>query len=250
MRDIFIVINGRKIKNYSVVIFTALVTAWLIFVQNNSFPAMKQISEPVALYKGKKGVALTFNITWGDTQAELIIDQLKKNDVTAATFFLSGAWAERNPDLVKKINEAGFEIGLLGYNYLDYEELEDSQIRRDIRRAEEVFRKQNIKIEKILRAPTGYFDKRLVEIAESMGYTVIHWSINTNDWKNPGVEEIINSVSPVKNGDIILLHASDSALQTPIALPEILKTIQNKKLQLVTVSEMLIEGEVETKEIE
>src|SRR5690606_12597668 len=134
------------------------------------------------------------------TQAELIIDQLKKNDVTAATFFLSGAWAERNPDLVKKINEAGFEIGLLGYNYLDYEELEDSQIRRDIRRAEEVFRKQNIKIEKILRAPTGYFDKRLVEIAESMGYTVIHWSINTNDWKNPGVEEIINSVSPVKNG--------------------------------------------------
>lgn len=249
MKSFFFVVNGRKIRNYSIVVFTALVTAWFIYVQNIAIPAIYSFAEPVALHKGKKGVALTFNISWGDTQAEIIIDQLIKNEVKTTTFFLSGSWAERHPDLVKKISEAGFEIGLLGYNYVDYEELEDRSIRRDIRQAEEVFKKLNIKHEKILRPPTGHFDRRLLDIAESMGYTVIHWSINTDDWKNPGIEEIINNVSPVKNGDIILLHASDSALQTPVALPEILKIIHNKNLQLVTVSEMLKEGEAQTKEI-
>ena len=249
LKSFIIVLNGKKIRNYSIVILTAFVTAWFIYVQNTSISIFHHFAEPVALYKGKKGVALTFNIAWGDKQADVMIDQLIKHEVKASTFFLSGSWAERHPNLVKKISEAGFEIGLLGYNYVDYEELEDSQIRRDIRQAEEVFKKLNIKTEKILRAPTGHFDKRLIEIADSMGYTVVHWSINTNDWKNPGVETIIENVNPVKNGDIILLHASDSARQTPIALPEILKILEDKKLQLVTVTDMLLEGDAQTEEI-
>lgn len=83
-----------------------------------------------------------------------------------------------------------------------------------------------------------------------MGYTVIHWSINSNDWKNPGVEKIIDNVKEMKKGDIILLHASDSARQTAVALPQILQLIKEKQLKLVTTTEMLIDGKAETKEIQ
>ena len=50
------------------------------------------------------------------------------------------------------------------------------------------------------------------------------------DWMNPGVRSIIrNSTRKVKAGDILLLHASDSALQTARALPFIIRKLANAR---------------------
>jgi len=70
---------------------------------------------PKAVFKGEKGVALTFNIGWGDEKAKPILEELKRMNVQSATFFLSGAWAERHPELVDQIVKQGYEIGNLGY---------------------------------------------------------------------------------------------------------------------------------------
>ncbi|MCU9615176.1 polysaccharide deacetylase family protein [Caldibacillus lycopersici] len=245
----FLILNGKRLKNYAVIILTAFVTAWFFYIQNLSFSAFSTDDGPKAVYKGKNGIALTFNIAWGNSKAEPIIDLLVEKDVKAATFFLSGSWAEQHPNIVEKIAKAGYEIGLLGYEYLDYEEVEDKKIRQDILKAEEVFTKLNIKHKKILRAPNGHFDNRLLPIAEKLGYTVVHWSIDSKDWKNPGIETIVNNVSEAKAGDIILLHASDSAKETAVALPEILNKFSESKTNLVTISEILIDGTANSKEI-
>ena len=72
----------------------------------------------------------------------------------------------------------------------------------------------NIKKIQLLRAPTGHFDQKTLNIAQKYGYTVVHWSIDSKDWTNPGTELIRENVAQAKKGDIILLHASDSAKQT------------------------------------
>lgn len=249
MMNYFFILNGRKLKNYSIVILTALVTAWFLFIQNISFPALTTEDGPKAIYKGKNGIALTFNIAWGESKAEPIIDQLIENKATNVTFFLSGSWAEQHQHLVEKISKAGFEIGLLGYDYLDYEEIEDKKIRQDILKAEEAFRKLGIKHKNILRSPNGHFDKRLLTISEKLGYDVVHWSIDSKDWKNPGVNSIVENTKSAKNGDIILFHASDSAKQTAVALPHILKKIQQSNIKLVTISEIIIDGDAKTREV-
>jgi polysaccharide deacetylase family sporulation protein PdaB len=212
-------------------------------------PAFSGKDGPKAVYKGEKDLALTFNIGWGDEKAEPILDILKKENVKAATFFLSGSWAERHPDLVARIVKEGYEIGILGYNYEDYTELEDAKVRQDLAKAQVVFKKLNIKGIKLVRAPTGHFDKRTLKIADSLGYSVVHWSIDSKDWMNPGAEEIVQNVSKAKKGDIILLHASDSAKQTAKALPLIVKDLNKKGLKLVTVSDMIANAETNTKEI-
>ena len=51
------------------------------------------------------------------------LDTLKKHEVKSATFFLSGSWAERHPDLVERMVKEGYEIGMLGYEYKDYSEI-------------------------------------------------------------------------------------------------------------------------------
>ncbi|MFZ2462728.1 MAG: polysaccharide deacetylase family sporulation protein PdaB [Caldibacillus thermoamylovorans] len=246
----FFVLNGKKLKQLTIIILTSFVSAWFLYIQNFSFGVFSTSDGPKAIYKGKNGVALTFNISWGNTKAEPIIDLLVENNVKSATFFLSGSWAEQHPNIVEKIVKAGYDIGLLGYDYLEYDDIEDVKIRQDLLKAEEAMKKLNVKHKKLVRAPSGHFDSRFVKIADQLGYSVVHWSIDSKDWKNPGVTKIVENVSQAKKGDIILFHASDSAKQTAVALPEIINLLKNKHLSLTTVSDMLIEGNTTTKEIE
>lgn len=248
--NFFFILNGRSIKTIALIVVTAFFAAWFLYVGNIvHIPAFSTKDGPKAVYKGEKDLALTFNIGWGDEKAEPILDVLNKENVKSATFFLSGSWAERHPDLVARIVKQGYEIGILGYNYEDYTELEDAKIRQDLAKAQVVFKKLNVKDIKLVRSPTGHFDQRTLKIAERLGYSVVHWSIDSKDWTNPGVEEITNNVAKAKKGDIILLHASDSAKQTANALPQVMKAIHKKGLKLVTVSEMIANANTKTREI-
>ncbi|WHY77792.1 polysaccharide deacetylase family sporulation protein PdaB [Neobacillus sp. WH10] len=248
--NIFFVLNGKALKNVILILIAAFFTAWFLYIENMAQITVFSTKEgSKAIYRGEKDLALTFNIGWGDEKAEPILDTLKKENVKSATFFLAGSWAERHPDIVSRIVKDGYEIGILGYDYVDYQDSEDGQIAKDISKAQESFKKLNVKDIKLLRAPTGHFDERTLKIAKRYGYTVVHWKIDSKDWQNPGVGKIVENVKKADNGDIILLHASDSAKQTAKALPLILADIRNKGLKLVSVSEMIANGDVQSKEI-
>ncbi len=165
----FISLNGRRMKQALIIVIISFFTALLFFTQTTvHFPVFSVNDEVKAIYKGEKGVALTFNIGWGDVQAKPILNVLKKENVQSATFFLSGSWAERHPDIVKEIKEMGFEIGSLGYAYEDYTDIEDDQIRRDMNKSLEVLKKLDVDDIKLIRSPTGHFDKRALKIAEQL----------------------------------------------------------------------------------
>ncbi|HAQ07539.1 MAG TPA: polysaccharide deacetylase family sporulation protein PdaB [Bacillus bacterium] len=248
--NFFFVLNAKSIKQVLVILIAAFFTAWFFYMENMvQLPAFSAKDGPKAIYKGDKDLALTFNIGWGDEKAEPILDILKKENIGSATFFLSGSWAERHPDLVSRMVKEGYEIGMLGYEYKDYTELEEEKVRRDILKAQEAFKKLNVKNIVLLRAPTGHFDQRTLKIAERLGYTVVHWSLDTKDWTNPGTAKIVENASKAKKGDILLMHASDSAKQTADALPLVLKDIRAKNLKMITVSEMIANGDSKSSEI-
>lgn len=248
--NFFLVVKSRFLKQGILILIASFFTAWFLYVENTlQMPVFQTKDGPKAVYKGEKDLALTFNIGWGDEKAEPILDELKKQKIRTATFFLAGSWAERHPDIVNRIVKEGYEIGILGYAYVDYSELEDAKIRQDLSKAQEAFRKLNIKDIKLVRAPTGHFDKRTLDVVQKHGYTLVHWSIDSKDWTNPGVDKIVKNVQSAEKGDILLLHASDSAIQTRKALPGIMSAINKKNLKLVTVSEMIANGAARTEEI-
>ena len=248
--NFFLVMNGRALKTIVLVLVAAFFTAWFLYLQNHDqVPVFSTKDGPKAIYRGEKDLALTFNIGWGDEKAGPILDTLKKENVKAATFFLAGSWAERHPDLVSRIVKDGYEVGILGYAYEDYSDLEDAQIAKDLSKAAEVFKKLDVKNIKLVRAPTGHFDTRTLKIAARYGYTVVHWKIDSKDWENPGIQKIVENVNRAEKGDIVLMHASDAAKQTASALPLILQNVRSKGLKLVTVSEMITNGSVKSKEV-
>jgi polysaccharide deacetylase family sporulation protein PdaB len=251
MMNFFFVLNGRSLKSVVLILTAAFFAAWFLYMQNVAqIPVFSTKGGPKAVYRGENNLALTFNIGWGDEKAGPILDTLRRENVKSATFFLSGSWAERHPDTVARIAKQGYEIGMLGYAYEDYRDLEDAKIAKDISKAQVVFKKLNIKEVKLLRAPTGHFDERTLKIAERYGFTVVSWSVDSKDWQNPGVDKITENVKKANRGDIVLLHASDAAKQTANALPGILKDIRSKGLKFVSVSEMIAGGSVQSKEIQ
>ena len=103
---------------------------------------------------------------------------------------------------------------------------------------------------KLLRPPRGDFNETTTKIAESLGYTIVHWSNNSNDWKNPGVNKIISTVSSnLKGGDIVLLHASDSALQTNKALPLLLQKLKSDGYEQTSVSQLISNTSTKSEDI-
>jgi polysaccharide deacetylase family sporulation protein PdaB len=253
--NFFYVINGRKFKQLSIIILASFFTAGILYIENFSYqPVFSTKDGPRAIYKGEgktKEVALSFDISWGDEKALPILDTLKKNQATGVTFFLSASWAERHPDIVKRIIEDGHEIGSMGYAYENYMDLEDLKVKRDILKALDVFEKLGVKEVSLLRPPKGAFDKRELEIANSLGFTIVHWSVDSHDLINPGKDIIVDNVTKnLSNGDIVLLLASDSAKQTEDALPEIIKHIKDQGYEISSVTELINNTKANSKEIQ
>ncbi|MDM5296766.1 polysaccharide deacetylase family sporulation protein PdaB [Bacillus pumilus] len=240
----FYVLPVKRLKQIVMILVAALAAATFFYVQKAPpLSVFKTENGPRAIYKGEtsaKHVSLTFNIGWGDEKAIPILNVLQDYDIKNATFFLSASWAERHPDIVKRIKKDGHQIGSLGYAYKNYSQLEVSELKRDLVRAQNTFQKLGLDDVQLLRAPTGQFNETVLKVATQYGYTVVHYSINSQDWLNPGIDQIVHNVNDrMKGGDIVLLHASDSATQTAQALPAILKHLKDDNLKNVTVGELI-----------
>jgi len=250
----FYVFTLRKQKKWLGVIILALFTAIFFLIERDGvFSTFSSDEETVAFTKGNKddsNIALTFNISWGQEKVLEILNQLEKENVQA-TFFVSGEWAERHPGILQKITEGKHELGMLGYRYKSYLEQELPQVRKDMLYAKEVFRKLGFKNITLVRPPHGHFNKEVIKLAEQLGLTVVHWNVNTNDWENPGTDAIIKTVmEQTSNGDIILMHASDSVKQTANALKTILPKLKDKGYKFVPITELINQAHAQTKLVE
>ncbi len=237
---------------FIVLAIISLFTAMFIFIYHSTSLNYHQNSDALSILRGnteKKQVALTFNISWGDKKIPEILSILKKDKVKA-TFFVSGEWAERHPQILTEIQEQGHELGMLGYRYTNYIDGDLNSMEKDIRFAKHFFHKLGYEKMAYIRTPNYMINKELISLTEKLNLTLVHWSINPYDWKNPGANKIANTViSNSKNGDIILLHASDSAKQTGDALKDIIPSL-NQKFHFVTITELMSNVTVEEKILE
>ena len=251
--NFFYVINGKKLKQYLTVLFAAVFAAGIVYSEKENITVFSQ-SEPSAIYSvptDQKVLALTFDISWGNRRAEPILNILQEKGVDKATFFLSSSWSKTHPEIVKKIVERGYEIGSHGHKHVNYSSLEDEEIRKQIQTAHQILSELTGREPKLIRLPNGDFDKRVLRIANELNYTVIQWDTDSLDWKNPGVDIIVNRVvKRAHPGDIILLHASDSSEQTQEALPVIIDRLREAGYQFVTVSQLIEQTRVEKQQVE
>jgi polysaccharide deacetylase family sporulation protein PdaB len=251
--NFFYVINGKRLKQYLIIAVALLFAAAIIYAERDHVSVFTQ-NEPTALYSvqtEKKLIALTFDISWGETRTKPIIDVLDQKNVKKATFFLSSPWTQSHQEIVNDIVKHGFEIGSHGHKHVNYSSLSDEDIRKQLTTAHRILSDVTKQEPTLLRLPNGDFDKRVLRIASELNYTVIQWDTDSLDWKNPGKENIIERVvSKAHPGDIVLLHASDSVKQTHEALPVIIDKLRADGYEFVTVSELMQQAQVTKKPVD
>ncbi len=205
-------------------------------------------SKERAIYRvdtDEKIISLTFDVVWNDEYTEELLNTLEGYDLTA-TFFITGEWMERYPDLTEEILKRGNEIGNHTYSHNSLKELDDEDIRREIEEVDKMLREDFDYQSKFFRPPLGEYNKRVVNIAQEMGYYTVLWSIETGDWLSPGVDKIVDRVvKRAHKGGIILMH--NCSPQGISALSMIIHALRLRDFAIVPVSNLL--GLVESSEV-
>ena len=187
----------------------------------------------------EKKIALTFDAAWGNEDTAQILEILKKHDVRV-TFFMTGGWVESYPDDVKAILAAGHDLGNHSENHKNMSQLSDAEKKEELMKVHEKVRTLTGYEMFLFRPPYGDYDNAVVNVAKENGYYTIQWDVDSLDWKDYGVDSIVDTVCNHKhlgNGSIILCH--NGAKYTAQALDTLITTLKGKGYEFVKVSDLI-----------
>ena len=126
----------------------------------------------------KKQIAISFDAAWGNDDTEQLIKILGEYKVPA-TFFVVGAWVDKNPESVKALSDAGHQIQNHSNTHPHMPQLSKEQMLDEIESC-------NKKIEAITgvcptlhRPPYGDYDNALIETLASLNMSTIQWDVET-----------------------------------------------------------------------
>ena len=185
----------------------------------------------------EKKIAITFDAAWSAEDTDQLI-KILQNHNAKATIFAVGDWVEKNPDAVKKFHKNGHEMANHSDTHAAFSKISRENIKEEIINC-------NIKIKnitgvspKLVRAPSGDYDNKSIEVTESLNMKMIQWDCDSLDYKGLSIDEIYNRIiNKVQNGSIILFH--NGVENTPEALDKILAKLKTDGYEFVTVSELI-----------
>ena len=190
-----------------------------------------------------KVLAISFDADWGSAQTPALLNILDEYGVKT-TFFLVGIWVERYPELVKEIAARGHEIGNHSTTHPQMSQVSEAKIREELKTTSDRIELLTGVRPALFRPPYGDYNDRVVSVSRAEGYECIQWNVDSLDWKNRGVQDLILQATKNNNpGDIVLFHNDSQYIAE--ALPTILQRYKSAGFTIVPVSEILLSGETE-----
>jgi probable sporulation protein (polysaccharide deacetylase family) len=236
-------VNRKRLWTISAALFSIIFTL-LVLVSYYRWSGIEANANKEAIYQGntgKKVVAICVNVDWGEEYIPAMLEEFKKAQAQV-TFFVTGSWAEKNPELLKQMSEACHSIQNHAYKHVHFSSLSDAEAQAQIKKAEAVIEKIIGKKTRFFAPPYGEQNDRLVKAAGEIGYELIMWSVDTIDWQKPSPQTIVKRVgNKVHNDAIILMHPTDPTLQ---ALPDLLAYLQDQGYGMMTIDSILVKTDV------
>jgi peptidoglycan-N-acetylglucosamine deacetylase len=153
-----------------------------------------------------RAVALTFDDGPDPDVTPQLLELLRRHGVPA-TFFVTGARAERHPELIREILSQGHTIGNHSYQHDPLLMLRSrTKLREEVARTQGVLSAFAVR-PLTFRPPVGITNPRLPGVLRDLGMYCVTFSCRAFDRGNrrvAGLSEII--LKKVRPGDILLLH--------------------------------------------
>ena len=179
-------------------------------------------------------VALTFDDGPRPDTTAVLLEGLAQRGAKA-TFFLIGEQIEGNGWLIEWMAADGHQIGNHTFSHVKLEGSDKNTVLQEINKTEVLLEHILGEGEYWLRPPYGLIDEAGKALVKT---PMVYWSVDPEDWKLPGTEQVVQTVlSQVKDGDIILLH--DFYPDSVQAALQIVDALQAQGYAFVTVVELL-----------
>ena len=234
--------KNKPIYKFIIVLF--ILTSFFFIYENFKVNTTYGNSYEMVIQSGNKKekvVALTFDDGPHPKYTNEILNILNEYDAKA-TFFVLGKYAELYPDIIKRENEEGHEIGNHTYSHINIKKISKNKLQEEYKKTQEII--YSITNPKLFRPPYGMVDEKIIDILENDNSVIVLWSYkqDSKDWGNPEVEKIVDTtLSNIENGDIILFHdyVYYDESHTVEALKKIVPELKKRGYKLVTISELL-----------
>lgn len=172
-------------------------------------------------------LALTFDDGPDEESTPRILDILRENNI-AATFFCTGANAEKSPEIIKRINDEGHIIGNHSYSHHFFFDLfRQKKMEEDVGKSDSVIFRITGKKMKFFRPPYGVTNPVLARVVKKSGYEVVGWSLRSKDTVIDSDEKLLRRIErKMQAGDLVLLH--DRRHKTAETLRELIRIADGK----------------------
>ncbi|NLM21452.1 MAG: polysaccharide deacetylase family protein [Peptococcaceae bacterium] len=193
----------------------------------------------------EKVMAFTVNVDWGEEYIPPMLEIFDEYQVKV-TFFVTGRWAQKHPDLLKIMAERGHQIENHGYSHPHPDQLSVTRNKEEITKTEKIIWDIIGRKTQFYAPPYGERGKSGLLAAEELGYTTVLWTLDTIDWKSDSTPELITKriinpqkkygVQPEKKGAIVLMHPKENTVK---ALPQILSSLSNEQYMVITLEKLI-----------
>ncbi|HEU4950954.1 MAG TPA: polysaccharide deacetylase family protein [Holophagaceae bacterium] len=212
--------------------------------------------------RDRKVILLSFDGGSSDEAADEILTTLERRHIRT-TMFLTGAFIERFPDIVRRIVADGHEVGNHTFDHPHFApdfrrdpRWTEARVQDELLRADEAFfRLTGRPMDPLWRSPYGENTREIRAWAEAVGYRHVGWSEGADslDWATPKERRLYRSGEAIleklrarmaRDGDglIVLMHLGSDRPEAdrPAArLGEFIDRAQAEGWRFVTASEML-----------
>lgn len=185
----------------------------------------------------KPMVAFTFDdgpCGMKDGSTSMAIQEALTEAGAHATFFYIG---ERIDDAgkaeIQSALDRGFEIGNHSYGWSSLSGYEPEEILDSVGKTNAILTEISGYSNFLFRAPNLAISSDMLAYIKA---PFINCAVDSKDWNKATTEQIIENVEMAKDGDVVLMHATEK--NTVAALPTILKYFNDNGYQVVSVSEL------------
>ncbi len=196
------------------------------------------IGQPIYCGAGKKPwVALTYDDGPGALSPKFI--SLLTKEKIPVTSFRVGSAVPGNERYIEVQRNLGWDSGTHTQNHPDLTTLDDAEQRREIMAGIDASARVLDRKPNLFRPPYQAHNATTKKILKDLGQVQVLWNVDTQDSLGPTTVKQIakNAIDGLRPGSIILMHETKD--QTYKAMPEIIKAMRERKLEPVTVSQML-----------
>jgi peptidoglycan/xylan/chitin deacetylase (PgdA/CDA1 family) len=184
-------------------------------------------------------VALTFHGNGDPALARTLLDQVERAGARISVFVV-GTWLVGNPEMARRILQGNHDLGNHTMHHKPMRRLAAAEAHREVSDCASVLRRTSGSPGRWFRASGTQRTTPVIRAAATAaGYaTCVSYDVDGLDWKDSDAATVRRAVlDAVKPGSIVSLHLGHPV--TIEALPAILAGLSAKRLQPVTLTELL-----------